>query len=149
MFSVLKELDIEEKQTLLVINKIDAIPTPARLERILGRYPNAVPVSAATGQGLERLAHAVSDSLSHAFRDVDVEMNVGNGRLMAYLAANGEILSRSYNGTRVTIHCRLPQKYLGRIDEVDVQIRDHHRVTEALSDDVNKGIEDAAIEDVA
>ncbi len=148
VFSVLQELDIEEKETLLVINKVDAIPTPARLERILGRYPNAVPVSAATGEGLEKLAHAVSDALSHAFRDVDVEMKVDNGRLMAYLAANGEILSRSYNGTRVTIHCRLPQKFLGRINEADVEIRDH-QVTQGLSEDVNESVKDAAIEDVA
>lgn len=146
VYSVLQELDIEEKNTLLVINKIDAMPSRARLEGILRRYPNGIPVSATTGEGLDRLAHQVSDALSHAFADVDVEMNVDNGRLMAYLAAHGEILSRSYNGQRVTIHCRLPQKHVGRIHDPSVEIRDHR--SNAMPTE-NDAVEDSAIEDVA
>ena len=34
VYSVLEELDIEEKNTLLVINKIDSMPSRARLEGI-------------------------------------------------------------------------------------------------------------------
>ena len=66
---------------------------------------------------------------------------------VAYLAANGEILSRSYNGSRVTIHCRLPQKFLGKIDETDVQIRDRRKLS--VHDSTDSDVEDAAIEDVA
>ena len=36
----------------------------------------------------------MSDALSRSFREVDVETSVDNGRLMAYLAAHGEILSQ-------------------------------------------------------
>ena len=96
---------------------------------------------------MEKLALAVSDALSHAFRDVDIEMNVGNGRLMAYLAANGEILSRSYNGTRVTIHCRLPQKHLGRINDPDVVIRERDR--QSTTEEGQLESAPSTIEDVA
>ena len=41
-------------------------------------------------------ALGVSDGLSRSFREVDIETSVDNGRLMAYLAAHGEILARSY-----------------------------------------------------
>ena len=84
---------------------------------MLKRYPNAVPISAARGDGIDRLAIAVSDALSRSFRDVDMDMGVDNGKLMAYLARHGEILSRQYHGERVTIHCRIPQKFLGRMSD--------------------------------
>ncbi len=45
-----------QKDTLLVVNKIDALPDRARLDGLLDRYPNAVPISARTGLGLAKLA---------------------------------------------------------------------------------------------
>ena len=64
----------------------------------------------------------MSDALSRSFRDVDVETGIANGKLMAYLAARGEVLSRRYEGDRAILHCRIPQKYLGRINDPDVVI---------------------------
>ena len=124
VYRVLEELDIEEKDTLLVVNKIDATPSAAHLEAILRRYPNGIPVSARTGERIDRLAAAVSDGLSRSFRDVEVITDVSNGRLMAYLAAHGEVLSQSFDDDKVTIHCRLPQKYLGRIHDPQAVVRD-------------------------
>ncbi len=122
VFEVLEEIGIEAKDTLLVVNKIDAAANPAAVDSILRRYPNAVPASARTGEGLEQLAIAVSDALSRSFQDVEIETNVSNGRLMAYLAAHGEVLSRRFEGTRVFLHCRVPQKFLGRINDPDTVI---------------------------
>ena len=90
---------------------------------MLRRYPNAIPLSARHGPGLDKLAFGVSDALSRTFRDVDVETGVENGRLMAYLAAHGEVLSRRFDGARVTLHCRIPEKYLGRIPDADAVVR--------------------------
>ncbi|MEN6495629.1 MAG: GTPase HflX [Thermoguttaceae bacterium] len=122
-YRVLEEIGIEAKNTLLVINKIDALDSRARLDGLLSRYPNAVPISAQTGFGLSNLAAAVSDALSRAFVEVDVETGVDNGRLMAYLAAQGEILSKQYHDSRVTVHCRLPQHFLSRIDGQGTVVR--------------------------
>ncbi len=107
------------------------------------RYPHAVPVSAMTGKGLAQLAIAVSDSLSRGFREVDIEMGVDNGRLMAYLAAHGEILSRSYQDTKVTLHCRLPEKFLGPVKDEKVVIREHGDRTDS------EYLSPSAMEDVA
>ena len=45
VYGVLQELGIEEKDTLLILNKVDAVENQ-NLEAVLRRYPNAVPVSA-------------------------------------------------------------------------------------------------------
>jgi len=139
-YDVLEEIGIQRKDTLLVVNKIDAMPHRARLEGLLARYPNAVGISARNGTGLTHLASAVSDALSHSFLNVDVEMGVENGRLMAYLAAHGEVLSKKFHNDRVVVHCRMPQQYLGRIEEDGVVVRPHRagshpeRPTNAVED---------------
>ena len=125
VYDVLKELDIEEKDTLLVFNKVDQIVDISRLDALRTRYPNAIPVSAKTKTGFEKLHEVVGDALSRSFQDVDIEMSISNGKLLAYLAAKGEIISTQYGEDFVKVHCRLPQKYLGRIDPTDTIITPH------------------------
>ncbi|MGL6195281.1 MAG: GTPase HflX [Thermoguttaceae bacterium] len=114
--NVLREIGIEEKDILLVLNKIDALESPEKLDIILERFPSAVPISAASGVGLEKLAAAVSDLLSKEFLDIRVELPIENGKIPAYLAKEGEILSREYEETRAIIHCRVPQYVIGQIE---------------------------------
>ena len=54
-----------------------------------------------------------------------IETGVENGKLMAFLGAHSEVLSTRYTDTKVTIHCRIPQKYLGRVNESEATIRPH------------------------
>ncbi|GIW92035.1 MAG: GTPase HflX [Pirellulaceae bacterium] len=116
VYRVLEEIGIDTKETLLVLNKIDRLNSPVVLDSLLRRYPLAIPVSARTGQGLDRLAHRVSEALSRSFCDIDVEMGVDNGWAMAYLAVHGEVLSRRFHDDqRVTYHCRLPIEFLGAL----------------------------------
>ena len=50
-YKVIEELGIQQKDMLLVLNKIDALPDRIRVDGLLNRYPNAIPVSARSGQG--------------------------------------------------------------------------------------------------
>jgi len=124
VYKVLEELGIEAKDTLLVLNKTDAIDR-GQLTALLSKYPHAVPVSAYKGTGIDQLSAAVSDALSHSFLDVDVETGVENGRLLAMLSSHGEVLSKRYSDSRVIVHCRVPQRALGHLRGPDTQIRPH------------------------
>lgn len=125
VYAVLEEIGIEEKDTLLVLNKVDQATDDSRLGSLRSRYPNAVLVSAKTKDGFERLHEVVSDALSRSFQDVDIEMSIANGKLLAYLADKGEIVSTQYGEDMVLVHCRLSQRDLGRIDPTDVIINPH------------------------
>ncbi|MEN6559042.1 MAG: GTPase, partial [Thermoguttaceae bacterium] len=129
-YRVLEEIGIQRKDTLLVVNKVDMLPDRARLDGILSRYPGAVPISARSGFGLANLAAAVSEALSHGFLDVDIELGVDNGRLAAYLAAHGEVLSKRYCDHHVVVHCRIPAQHLARIEEGSLSIRPHRETQE-------------------
>ena len=124
-YRVLHEIGISEKDSLLILNKVDTLKDRSRLEAILAKYPNAVAVSAKDEQGLSHLAVAVSEALSRGFADVDVEFNVANGRLAAYLAARGEVFSKRYTNEKVVVHCRIPHKYLGTAEKEGAVISEH------------------------
>ncbi|MCL2349614.1 MAG: GTPase HflX [Planctomycetaceae bacterium] len=124
-YHVLEEIGIEQKDTVLVLNKIDAVESPEKLERLKSHYPQAIVVSAKTGEGLDQLAAAVSDALSREFVFLEVDMPVSNGRLAAFLADEGEVLSRTYENDRAVFHCRVPRHVLGRLQkETDVNYRE-------------------------
>ncbi len=148
VYGVLEELHIEEKDTLLVLNKADQADD-ADLTVLEKRYPGAVRVSAHTGEGLDRLEVAVSDALSRGFLEVDVETSVGNGRLLAYLAKHGEILSRTFTDETVTVHCRVPKKYLGRISDNDVKVKLRTKDTAMPTIETPETVDDSSIGDVA
>jgi GTP-binding protein HflX len=135
VYEVLKELGIEEKDTLLVLNQIDRLEDRGHLVPILKRYPNAVPISARSREGLDRLHTAVSDALSRSFADIDVETSAANGRLLAWLAAHGEVLSRRYEGERVIVHVRIPQRHLGPLHQEGTSFRPHEEALAVASDD--------------
>jgi GTPase len=125
VYNVLRELGIEEKDTLLVLNKVDRLAEPSQLAKVLQRYPHAIPISARTREGFDSLHHAASAALSHSFADLDVEMSVANGRMLAYLAAHGEVLGKQYEGERVVVHVRLPQRHLGALYEEGTTFQPH------------------------
>jgi GTP-binding protein HflX len=125
VYDVLRELEIQEKDTLLVLNKVDSLAAPEDLTRLLNRYPFAVPISSKTGEGIAELTQAVSLALSRSFLDLDVEGDIADGRLMAYLEKHGEVLERRFEESRVWFHVRIAAKHAGRVAQEGVVIRDH------------------------
>jgi GTP-binding protein HflX len=147
VYDVLRELGIEEKDALLVLNKIDQVGDPSALAAIRNRYPNAVEISAKTGAGLSRLAAAVSDALSQDFLDLDIHCSAADGRLLAFLAKYGEVLSRTFAGDRASVHCRIARTHLGTLRETPgVEIHPHANGAPLAHSAV---LDDEAIDEVA
>ncbi|MDR1291226.1 MAG: GTPase HflX, partial [Planctomycetaceae bacterium] len=115
VYQVLDNLGIRKKDTLLVLNKIDSPDIQERLHHITQKYPNAIQISAKNNLGLEQLTAAVSDALSKEFIELNVEMSVGNGRMLALLAKDGEVLSKQFTDEIVSVHCRVPKHVFGKL----------------------------------
>lgn len=149
VYEVLRELGIEEKDTILALNKIDRVEDPLRIEKLLSRYPNTVALSAFTGDGLSKLANKVSEALSSDFLDLEIDLDAGNGRLLAYLSEFGEVLSRTFAENRVTVHCRISQKHMGPLrDGDDIHVRPYAGLSGKSREQVPQ-LDDARIDEVA
>jgi len=120
---VLQEIGCADKPTLLVLNKIDLVTDRSYLDVLLKQHPRAVPICAASGQGLDSLRDAVIQSLSADFADAEIEADAGNGRVLSYLSAHAEIHGKQYHDNLVTIRCLLPRHLLHHIQAPDVRVR--------------------------
>ncbi len=125
-YAVLEELGIQSKDTILVLNKLDALCDPGRLEALKSRYPTAIGISAKTQQGVAELTAQVSERLSSAFLELDVLARVDQGKLFHYLAQHGEVVSNRYQDETVWMHVRIAQKFLGWIRHEAIDVRPYH-----------------------
>lgn len=115
VYTVLQEIGIEEKDAVLVLNKVDIAASKELIGRVLERYPNAIPVSAATGQGFAQLAADVAAALAAEFFDLEVDVDPSDGKLLAYLAAKGEVISQDVSEERIRVHVRMPASAMGEV----------------------------------
>ena len=115
VYKVLHEIGIDEKETLLVLNKVDCEGASERVKSIQDRYPNSIPISAHSGFGVQRLALAVSDALTKNFVELEVRLPLEDGKTIAWLASVAEIMSKQYNDDHALVHCRMPTSAAGKL----------------------------------
>jgi GTPase len=123
VYKVLKEIEIDEKDTVLLLNKIDRPGAAERLVQIQSRYPNAIPVSAKTKEGFSALSLAVSDALSREFVELEVRLDPADGKTSAWITKAGEVLSKQYEADHVHIHARMAARYAGKLAAMGLDLR--------------------------
>jgi GTP-binding protein HflX len=64
--SLLEELEVGDRPTILVLNKMDRVESERALETLMVSRPRVVAVSAATGKGIESLLVAIEAALRPA-----------------------------------------------------------------------------------
>ena len=64
--SLLEELEVSDRPTILVLNKMDRVESERALETLMASRPRVVAVSAATGKGIESLLAAIEGALRPA-----------------------------------------------------------------------------------
>lgn len=123
---VLLELGLADQPELLVFNKIDLLSEDVLLalqERVTALVPNAVFVSAETEEGLAPLRRA----LRHAMRErrpvAEVWLSHSDGRLLAEIHAQGEVLDQRTEGDQMVIRARLPERLRGRLEQAGADVR--------------------------
>ena len=119
---VLKEVGCDARPTLLVLNKIDQLKDLSYLQVLQAHHPRAVAVSAFKGTGLDELRDAVIEMLSADFAQVSIDVDAGNGRVLAYLAAHADIYRQEFHDNRIKMLGSMPRHLVRHIQEPDVVI---------------------------
>jgi len=113
---VLEQVDAGGVPVIVVLNKVDALPDRLSLQLIREANGASVPVSARTGEGLEDLSAEVVRFIERSQVDVELTAHPGDGKLLAFLAEKGRILSQEYpSADEVRIRARLPRRYAATI----------------------------------
>ena len=105
---VLKEIDGDDKPTLMVFNKVDQLPERNGNLHWLREYDHAVAVSARTGEGLEELMAELGTMLRPIRQCLHLRIPAANGAAQARVRALGQIDEEHYEGEWVHLHARIP-----------------------------------------
>ncbi|OBF01566.1 GTPase HflX [Mycobacterium sp. 852002-10029_SCH5224772] len=113
---VIADHDGTPPQELLVVNKVDAASglTLAELRHAL---PDAVFVSARTGDGIDALRRRITELAVPADTPVDVVIPYHRGDLVARLHADGRVQQEEHNAEGTRIKARVPVALAGRLRE--------------------------------
>jgi GTP-binding protein HflX len=111
---VLGEIGVTDVPVELVLNKIDLVD-PLRRRRLANRYPDALQVSAATGEGLDALRERVAAEFGERFESVRMLLPYDEGARLAELYALGApIQERVDQPDGVFVRAHLPRRELPR-----------------------------------
>jgi GTP-binding protein HflX len=112
--TVLHEIGADDLPLELVLNKIDAVDS-LRRRRLANRFPDALQVSALTGEGLDALRERVAERFADRFEAVRLFLPYEDGGKLAELYALGApIEEREDQPEGVLVRARLPRRELRR-----------------------------------
>jgi GTP-binding protein HflX len=115
----LHEIGADERPRLVVMNKVDLLDDDARRE-LSFRHPDAVQVSAVTGEGLEDLADAIEGRFLATLRTMDLLVPYDQGGSLSELHEVAGDMERADTAEGVRVKARVPAGVAPRFERFAV-----------------------------
>jgi GTP-binding protein HflX len=123
---VLNELGLAERPVAYVMNKMDAVPESeqgAMRERVANLMPNSLFVSAIADGGLDGLRRLLLDSLRQQRPVLEVRIPAADGRLIAEVHRDGEVLDQEAEEDVIVLRARLDERSIGRLRQAGARVK--------------------------
>jgi GTP-binding protein HflX len=112
---VLQEIGAGQIPVLLVPNKIDIVPS-LPLQRLKQRAAEGVsPISALTGEGIDRLLAMVGTILDHNKERLSISFGLAEGALLSLLRERGRIIEETYENNEIQVTALVTPKLAGQV----------------------------------
>lgn len=119
---VLAGLGCQDIPTIKVLNKIDLVGDESAIHHLRLSQPEAVEISAMTGQGLDRLMQRVVEQMRNRYVTLTIDADSGNGRLFSYISKQGHILDQTFTDARTRLRVRLPTAEVQRVIDLGGEV---------------------------
>jgi GTP-binding protein HflX len=116
---VLDDIGAGDRPRLLVLNKADAVDDERRRE-LAFRHPDAVVVSALTGENLEGLGERIAAEFERTLQDIELLVPFSEGGTLSELHDVAGDLEREDTPAGVRVSVRLPAVVAERFDRYAV-----------------------------
>lgn len=116
--SLLNELNIASKRTLLVFNKIDLLKKPGLLEQIRSRFPKALFVSGRRHIGLSTLRKYLLDLLESTYETGQLRLPYSSGAVLHLFHGLGKILDQKFDEHYLYLTLKYPLENKSKISEL-------------------------------
>ena len=111
---VVGEVDAREIPEIIVFNKCDLIDDDQQI-LLRGLEPNAVFVSAKTGEGVEALQQLIADTIPEPDVEVTAVIPYEHGEIVSMIHKSGHVLDTDYVESGTRIHARVSVEMAARI----------------------------------
>jgi GTP-binding protein HflX len=121
---VLEEVGAKGKPELLLLNKTDTPEGEENYPFWQTLHPDAIPISAKTGRGLDRLQEAVYKYLRGTQVEVALEADLTNGRLISFIESRTRVQERHFLDGRVSFKTVMGKQTLAdlsRNEQVEIK----------------------------
>lgn len=105
---VLRQLDADKKDSILVFNKIDLVEDKTILERLAKSYPSSVFICALTGENIEILLRRIEEKLSAYFLDISLVLPSSKMDLVDLVYSQGQVKKIDYLSDGIHMEVTLP-----------------------------------------
>ncbi len=124
VISILRDLGVEyetDKRIIEVYNKMDAIEDEEHKEDILrlskAKANAPILISAKSGQGIDTLQEKIASIIARNNRSVEYEVNITDGKALAWLYQHGEVEQREDLEKYISISIRLPSEKASQFEK--------------------------------
>jgi len=108
---VLDELDVADKPTLMVFNKIDRVTAPGLAKRFTDQYPNSIVVSARSGEGFDAFMSELGKQLRPVREMLELSIPHSQPEMIAQLHEVGQVLERDYDASEALFKALIPPSH--------------------------------------
>ncbi|HEY5158346.1 MAG TPA: hypothetical protein VII93_10340, partial [Anaerolineales bacterium] len=112
--NTLKEIDAGQVPVITVLNKIDRLVDPAAARTSVEHFPQAVAISAQTGEGIENLLSMLQNTLFEAFSPILVRLPYQQGQLISLFHELGQVERLEHGRKGVLIQGRIPGRLMAQ-----------------------------------
>lgn len=115
----LDEIGATDQPRLLVLNKVDRLDQSREsrqlLQQWLDDYPDAIPISATTGKGLDTLNERALEIMLGGVREVTITTPLTDARTIDFLERKAEVLDRHYENGAATLTARIGRRHVDQL----------------------------------
>ena len=113
--SLLTELELTGRPSIVALNKVDRLDADVALEALVDRF-DGVAISARTGAGVDRLLDRVAQTLGPRVERVTLRIPYRDGTALAHCYGRGRVLARSDDADGIRLEVALAARLLGPVE---------------------------------
>lgn len=122
VYEVLGQIGASGKPVIIALNKIDKVPQPEEIERVMGCFTDAIAISALKREGFDPLVERILGHMKGSTAVIMVTIPAADGKTLSLIRENGFIMHQEYEGDSLRIEAEVPlrlKEHLERLKTLD------------------------------
>ena len=116
---VLKDIGAN-KQSLVVLNKIDLIKSKSKFSFLKNAFPNGIYISALDKLRIDSLKNSIIDKMDKDYRTIELKLPYEKPKEIAFSQQDVDIIERDYKNDHIYLKIRGPAE---RIDQIELMLK--------------------------